>query len=162
MTRIRAGLPMDLTWSAVTSCSTTPWRSWHCRGAKTPRCFKRLSRSTTSIFPHPTTRSRLEIFRCSESRTGRCFATLGILLAAAMLAWSRSQTTHLKFAAKCFALLLVLSVGAGLAGCGVVASSSPPADAATGTAPGNYALSVSSMTGSGTQATTVMITIVKE
>jgi len=44
----------------------------------------------------------------------------------------------------------------------VASSSSPPADAATGTAPGNYALSVSSMTGSGTQATTVMITIVKE
>jgi hypothetical protein len=91
---------------------------------------------------------------------GRLFATLGILLATAMLAWSKHRTMN--FAVKYFALLFVLSAGAGLAGCGVASSSAPSADAATGTAPGNYALSVSSTAGSGTQTTTVMITIVKE
>ena len=48
-----AGSPTAQTWSAVTTCSTTPWPWWHFLGAKTRRCFRRRSRSTTFISRAP-------------------------------------------------------------------------------------------------------------
>jgi hypothetical protein len=109
-------------------------------------------------YGHPETLGRF----ARSGIAARFGAMLGVLTPVVIFASryakkKRGRAARLRFALPRFAFVLVTLAGAGLIGCGGVASSASSAHSAA-TAPGNYAVNVNA----GTQTTVVTIDVVQQ